>query len=157
MGTMPAVEVRNFKWMLCQKSTTASHEVEVLPKVDARHVCRAMDIDDLIPVNINPLVHQFNQFGPCDALHRLLWSRCVAMFVELDYLSQILVRMRSARVVDLRRGLVIFRQRWISSGRVFMINSPAQWKFLHTWIIWVIVKQHLVQIGWTNGPTEYWS
>ena len=72
MGTMPAVEVRNFKWMLCQKSTTASHEVEVLPKVDARHVCRAMDIDDLIPVNINPLVHQFNQCVPGDALHRLI-------------------------------------------------------------------------------------
>ena len=36
---------------------------------------------------------------------------------------------------------------WISSGRVLVINPRARWKLLHTWIILVIVRQHLVQIG----------
>ena len=45
----------------------------------------------------------------------------------------------------------------ISSGRVFMINTPAQCKFLHTWIILVNVKQYLVQIGPIDGQTEYLS
>ena len=42
----------------------------------------------------------------------------------------------------------------ISSGRVFVINTRAQRKLLHTWIIVVIVQQHLVQIGQIDGPTE---
>jgi len=43
----------------------------------------------------------------------------------------------------------------ISSGRVFTINTRAQQKLLHTCIILVIVKHHLVQIGRIDGPTEY--
>jgi len=43
----------------------------------------------------------------------------------------------------------------ISSGRVFTRNTRVQWKSLHSWIILVIVKQHLVQIGRIDGPTEY--
>ena len=39
-------------------------------------------------------------------------------------------------------------------GRVFMINTRAQRKLLHTWIILVIVKEHLVQIGRIDEPTE---
>ena len=30
-------------------------------------------------------------------------------------------------------------------------------KSLHSWIMLVIVKQHLVQIGRMDGPTEYLS
>ena len=43
----------------------------------------------------------------------------------------------------------------ISSGRVFMTSSQTQSKLLHTWIMLVIVKQHLMQIGRILGPTEY--
>ena len=39
----------------------------------------------------------------------------------------------------------------ISSGRVFMINTRAQRKLLHSCII---VKHHLVRIGQMHGPTE---
>ena len=39
-------------------------------------------------------------------------------------------------------------------GRVFMIHSRAERKILHTWIILVIVKQHLAKIGRKDGPTE---
>jgi hypothetical protein len=35
----------------------------------------------------------------------------------------------------------------ISFGRVFVINTWAHLKLLHTWTIATIVKQHLVQIG----------
>jgi hypothetical protein len=35
--------------------------------------------------------------------------------------------------------------------------SRAQCKLLHTWIILVIVTQHLVQIGRIDGPTDYLS
>ena len=35
----------------------------------------------------------------------------------------------------------------ISSRRVFRMTTQAQRKLLHTWIILVIVKQHLVQIS----------
>ena len=42
----------------------------------------------------------------------------------------------------------------ISSGRVFMINTLAQWNSTHVWIIFFIVKQHLVQVGRIDGPTE---
>ena len=46
-----------------------------------------------------------------------------------------------------------------SSGRVFLINTRAQrnLNFVEPeiWIIYVIVKQHLVQIGRIDGPTEY--
>ena len=45
----------------------------------------------------------------------------------------------------------------ISSGRVFMINSRAQKKLLHTWIISFIAKQHLVEIDRIDGPIEYLS
>ena len=45
--------------------------------------------------------------------------------------------------------------RQISFGRVFDINTRAQWKLLHTWIILVIVKQQLVQISRIDGPIEY--
>jgi len=47
--------------------------------------------------------------------------------------------------------------RQISSGRVFMINTRAQRKLLQTWIVLVIVKRHLVQLGRIDGPTEYLS
>ena len=40
---------------------------------------------------------------------------------------------------------------------VFMTRSRAQRKLLHTWIILVIVKQHQVQIGLMDGPTEFLS
>ena len=43
----------------------------------------------------------------------------------------------------------------VSSGRVFAINARTQQELLHTCIILVIVKQHLVQIGRIDGPTEY--
>ena len=33
----------------------------------------------------------------------------------------------------------------------------AQWKSLHFWIILVIVRQHLLQTGRIDGPTEYAS
>ena len=45
----------------------------------------------------------------------------------------------------------------ITSARVFMINTRAQWKLLHTLIILVNIKQHLPQIGRKNGPTAYSS
>ena len=45
----------------------------------------------------------------------------------------------------------------ISSGPVFMINTRAQRKLLHTWIILMIVKHCQVQIGRIDGPTEYLS
>jgi len=35
----------------------------------------------------------------------------------------------------------------ISPGRVFMMNTRAQRQLLHIWIMLVVVKQHLVQIG----------
>jgi hypothetical protein len=35
--------------------------------------------------------------------------------------------------------------------------SRAQRKLLHSWNTLVIVKQHLVQIGRTDGPAEYLS
>ena len=38
-----------------------------------------------------------------------------------------------------------------------MINTPAQWKLLHTWILLVIVKQHLVHVGRIDGPAEHLS
>ena len=46
---------------------------------------------------------------------------------------------------------------WISSGRVFVINTRDQRNLLHTWIVLVIVKQRLVQIGRMDGSTEYLS
>ena len=45
----------------------------------------------------------------------------------------------------------------ISSGRVVMMNTPAQWKLLHTWIILAIVKEYLVQIGRTDRPNDHLS
>ena len=45
----------------------------------------------------------------------------------------------------------------VSFGRVFMINTRAQWNLLHTWIILVIIKQYLVQIGRVDGPVEHSS
>ena len=44
-----------------------------------------------------------------------------------------------------------------SSGRVFVINTRAQRKLLHIWILLVIVKQHLVHIGRIDRATEYFS
>ena len=38
-----------------------------------------------------------------------------------------------------------------------MINTQAQWEKVHSWIILVIVIQHLVQTGRIDGPTEYVS
>ena len=43
----------------------------------------------------------------------------------------------------------------ISSRRPSITNTRAEQKLPHTWIILVIVKQHLVQIGRIDGPTEY--
>ena len=48
-------------------------------------------------------------------------------------------------------------QQPISSGRVPMINTGEQRKLLHTWVILVIVKQPLVQIGHIDGPAKYSS
>ena len=45
----------------------------------------------------------------------------------------------------------------ISPGRVFTINSRAQWKSLHIFVMSVIVKQRLVQTGRIDGPTEHLS
>ena len=45
----------------------------------------------------------------------------------------------------------------ISSGRAFMINTRDQRNLLHTWIILVTVKHHMVHIGRIDGPTEYSS
>ena len=42
----------------------------------------------------------------------------------------------------------------ISTRRVSLINAQAQRKLLQTWIILVVVKQHIVQIGPIDGPTE---
>ena len=44
-----------------------------------------------------------------------------------------------------------------SSGRVCIMNTQAQWSPLHTWIILVNAKQHLVQIDRIDGPTAYLS
>jgi hypothetical protein len=38
-----------------------------------------------------------------------------------------------------------------------MMNTRAQRRLLHTWIISDIVKQHLVPTGQTDGPAEYLS
>ena len=40
-----------------------------------------------------------------------------------------------------------------SSKRVFVIDTRAQRKLLNTWIMFVIVKQHLVKIGRIDGHT----
>jgi hypothetical protein len=37
------------------------------------------------------------------------------------------------------------------------LNFPGSIKLLHAWIILVIVKQHLLQIGRIDGITEYAS
>ena len=42
----------------------------------------------------------------------------------------------------------------ISSGRVCMIDTRAQRILMHTCIILVILKQHLVRIGRIDGPTQ---
>ena len=42
----------------------------------------------------------------------------------------------------------------ILSGRVCVTDTRAQWILLHTWIILVTVKHHLVKVGWIHGPTE---
>ena len=52
------------------------------------------------------------------------------------------------------------RVRWQLSGLIRTSNydkHSASTKNLHTWIILVIVKQHLVQIGRIDAPTEYSS
>ena len=43
---------------------------------------------------------------------------------------------------------------WLSSRRAFVKDTRAQQKLPHTWIILVIIKQHLVQIGRRDGPTK---
>jgi hypothetical protein len=40
---------------------------------------------------------------------------------------------------------------------LFMINTRAQLITLHAWIMFIIVKHHLVQIDRIDGPTEYLS
>ena len=42
----------------------------------------------------------------------------------------------------------------ILSGRVFMLDTRAQRKLLHTWIVLVIWQQCLVQIDRIDGPTK---
>jgi hypothetical protein len=50
------------------------------------------------------------------------------------------------------------RLKWgSSSGPIFGISARAQRTLLHTWIILVIAKQHLVQIDRIDGPAEYLS
>jgi len=44
--------------------------------------------------------------------------------------------------------------REISSGRALMIDTRAQQKVTHTYIILVIVKHHLVQIGGIDVSIE---
>ena len=58
-----------------------------------------------------------------------------------------------ADAVEGREG----EQTQVSSGRVFLIDTRAQRTLLHSWIILVIAKKHLVQIGRIDGPTEYLS
>ena len=41
-----------------------------------------------------------------------------------------------------------------SSGSVFVIDNRAQCRALYTWIILVVSKQHLVQVGRIDGSTE---
>ena len=43
----------------------------------------------------------------------------------------------------------------ISSGRVCVVKTQAQWESLHTRIMLVIPKYHLVQLGRIDGPSEY--
>ena len=43
------------------------------------------------------------------------------------------------------------------SGRIVMMNTQTRRNSLHTWIILVIVEQHLVQIGRIDGQTEHLS
>jgi hypothetical protein len=47
--------------------------------------------------------------------------------------------------------------RRILSGRVFMMNTRTQRRLLHTWIIRVIAKQHLVQFDRKDGRSVYLS
>ena len=54
------------------------------------------------------------------------------------------------------RPALYHRARATSPRRVFVINTRAQRKPLHTWIILVIVKHRLVKIGRIDGPTA-WS
>ena len=55
------------------------------------------------------------------------------------------------------RALHIFAKQVfaISSGPVFMIQTRAQQKLLHTWVALVILKQNLVRMGQTEGPAVY--
>ena len=81
---------------------------------------------------------------PVLALHIFLSSWVVSCEVELG-------GYRSA-ASDICRFFVR-----ISSGRRFMINTRAQSKLLHTRIILVVVRHHLIQIGRIDGPSEYVS
>ena len=61
-------------------------------------------------------------------------------------------------------GLADFPPGWwclyvwlISFGRVLMMNTRAQRELQHTWIIQVVVKHQLVQIGRIDGRTDYLS
>jgi len=59
-----------------------------------------------------------------------------------------------------KRNVVLYsilHQILISSGRVFVTNTRAQRKLQHTWIILIIVKQQLVQIGRMERPIEHAS
>ena len=51
----------------------------------------------------------------------------------------------------------MLQPRLISSGRVVRTITRAQRNLLHTWIILAILKQYLVQIGRTDGPSAYLS
>ena len=42
----------------------------------------------------------------------------------------------------------------VSFGRVFLINTRAQRRLLHTWIILVIAKYYLRRIGRIDGPSK---
>ena len=57
--------------------------------------------------------------------------------------------------VEAQRRQTVSKMSVISFGRVFMINTRPQRKFLHSWIILVILKQRLVQIVQIDGPLEY--
>ena len=52
----------------------------------------------------------------------------------------------------------VFKDRHLfSSGGVVVTNTRSHRNLLHCWIMLVIVKQRLVQIGRIDEPTEYLS
>ena len=72
--------------------------------------------------------------------------------IPVDYTSSL-----KSRRINFRSSFpFVCRGRRISSGPEFVIHTRAQWKSLHTWIISVIVKEHLVHVfEWMDLPSIY--